>query len=219
VAHVCSEVYHCFPRIYGSDRGSLMLRSLSRDYPAFAAQLRDQHRNVERVLTFIRIQADLPRIQIDLRLLDNAVAYMEGFPTHVHEPSEDLVSERLLVRMPNSAGLLERLTKQRQEFMRMESGLRRDIHRVQDGESDAYHEMREAALLYCYKCAAHIYVEETELFSRAENVLQEEDWRQIRQEQARRFAQPIYPELKSQDSLYDFLMSEEGSDLLRGQQR
>jgi len=188
-----------------------MQRQPGRAPPAFATQLRDQHRNVERVLTFIRIQSDLPRSQVDLRLLDNAVAYMEGFPTQVHEPSEDLVSDRLLVRMPSAAGLLDRLAKQRQVFMLMESDLRRDIHRVQQGDFQAYPELREAALMYCYKCAAHIYVEETELFSRAEHLLQEEDWRQIHQEQERRFAQPIYPELKSQDSLYDFLMMGESS--------
>jgi|GEM_PF-4341831 len=177
----------------------------SQDVPPCVARLRDQHRNIERVLTFIRIQADLPRLQIDLRLLDNAVAYMEGFPTRVHEPCEDLVCERLLARMPNSGALLERLNTQRRDFMRMESALRRDIKRMQDGDAHAHPRMREAALAYCYKLAAHIYVEETELFSRADRLFRDEEWEQLGEEQERRFAQTRYPELRSQDSLYDFL--------------
>jgi hemerythrin-like domain-containing protein len=176
----------------------------------FAAQLVEQHRNIERVLTFIRIQADLPPdgTGLDLQLLDNAVAYMEGFPTHVHEPCEELICERFLARVPHAASLMERLTKQRHEFMRMESALRSGIHRAQEGAPQAYPRIREAALVYCYKCAAHIYVEETELFSRAGRVLLAEDWKEITEEQERRFAQSTYPELMSQDSLYDFLMGE-----------
>jgi hemerythrin-like domain-containing protein len=185
------------------------MAALPHALPPYLERLREQHRNIERVLTLIRLKADSlrPTGGADLRLLAHAVAYMEGFPTQVHEPSEDLVCERLLSRAASSGLLLDRLARQRREFLGMEAELSREIHRARGGDPDAYPRMREAALAYCYRCAAHIYVEETELFRRARHALDESDWEELQREQERRFSQPTYPELRSYDSLYEFLMA------------
>jgi hemerythrin-like domain-containing protein len=192
-----------------------MPRQSSIVYPAFATQLLEQHRNIERVLILIRLQVDSLRPvngARDLHLIDRAITYMSGFPSQVHDPSEDLLLDRLVQRAPASAPLCERLAQQQDTFSAVQSALLGHVRRARSGDDRAHKSVREAGVAYCLQYADHIHSEETDMLPAARHKLTRDDWEDVGRQANYTFAGDVHPELKTHDSLYDFLMAGEAYD-------
>jgi hemerythrin-like domain-containing protein len=177
-----------------------------------AADIIEQHRNMERVLLLIRLQVDSLRHTHDrpgLHLLGNAIRYMEGFPTHVHDPVEEMLFAKLCERLPTAAPLCTRLSRQRNSFFQLQSALNRHVEEAKDGDPHAIVMLKHAGVAYCLEYADHIRVEEHHVLPNAESALDLADWRSLDREAGNTSGVHQYPELKRYDNLYDFLMSNE----------
>lgn len=192
-----------------------MFRRSSKTQPAFATQLVEQHRNIERVLVLIRLQVDSLRPANsgrDLHLIDRAIAYMSGFPSQVHDPSEDLLFVRLVERAPHAAPLCDRLSKQQEAFSVLQSALLGHLRRARQGDDRAHKFVKESGIAYCLQYADHIHSEESDMLPTAHRRLTSDDWEAVGQQAGDTFEIDSCPELKSHDSLYDFLMAGEARD-------
>lgn len=181
-------------------------------YPVFAEQLLDQHRNIERVLVLMRLQVDsLRRVNGDgdLQLIERAITYMAGFPSEVHDPREGLLFARLTRYAPNAAPLCDRLMHQQFTLSSLQSALLGNVRRAKAGDDRAYKLIKQDGVTYCLQYADHIHSEETDLLPTARRRLTRDDWQTLDQEASHAFRSDGYPELKTRDSLYDFLMSGE----------
>lgn len=187
-----------------------MFTGPARAYPAFAARLVDQHRNIERVLILIRLQVDsLHRVRDegDLRLIESAIVYMAGFPSQVHNPHEGLLFARLVRCAPNTLLLCDRLVHQQCAISLLQSSLLAHIRQAKAGDERAYKLIKQDGVAYCLQCADHIHSEEADVLPSARRRLKPDDWDIVTREADETFSADGYPELKTRDSLYDFLMS------------
>jgi hemerythrin-like domain-containing protein len=172
----------------------------------------EEHRNMERVLILIRLQVDSLRpvnSVRDLRLIDRAIAYMDGFPSQVHDPSEELLFTRLVERAPNCAPLCGRLAQQQNGFSLAQSTLLEHIKRAKAGVNRAHKQVQESGVFYCMQYADHIYSEETDMLPSARRRLTPEDWEAVNRQADYTFRRGDHEELKTHDSLYEFLMAGE----------
>ena len=191
-----------------------MLRQRAKDGPEFAVRLMEQHRNIERVLVLIRLQVDSLHAgnrARDLQFIDRAVVYMMGFPTLVHDPSEEILLTRLTQRSPTCAGLCERLSKQQNAFSTLSSSLLGYLRRAQAGDDRAYKLVKQSGIDYCLQYADHIHSEEADMLPSARRRLTPEDWDSISRQTTEEFGDGTCPELRSHDSIYDFLMAGEAN--------
>jgi hemerythrin-like domain-containing protein len=164
------------------------------------------------VLILIRLQVDSLRpvnSVRDLRLIGRAIAYMDGFPSQVHDPSEELLFARLVERAPNCAPLCTRLAQQQNGFSLAHSTLLEHIKRAQAGMNRAHKQVQDSGVAYCMQYADHIFSEETDMLPSARRRLTPADWDDIGQHADYTFRSDSCQELKSHDSLYEFLMAGE----------
>jgi hemerythrin-like domain-containing protein len=172
----------------------------------------EQHRNIERVLTLIRLQADSLRAADrvrDLHFIDRAVVYMTGFPAKVHDPGEALLYARLVLRSPTCAALCDRLVKQQSAFATLSSSLLGHIRRSLAGDDHAYKLVKQSGIDYCMQYADHIHSEEADMLPSARRHLTKEDWESVDRQATDAVGDDTWPELGTHDSLYDFLMAGE----------
>lgn len=191
---------------------SQLARRANKADPLFAAKLVEQHRNIERVLILIRLQVDSLRplnSERDLSLIDNALAYMAGFPTEIHDPSEDILFDHLVMRAPSAATLRTYLLKQQGSLSHLQSALQRHVKQARAGDLEGHAQIKHSGVAYCLEYADHIHNEEKDLLPSARRALLPEDWDRVDRQVAEKLPHESYPALKSQDSLYDFLTSGE----------
>lgn len=180
-------------------------------YKHIAQELTDAHRNMERVLTLIRLQVDTLREGQDAeayQLLTNAVGYMRNYPGVIHHPVEDLIFGRLVVHAPQTRTVCARLHEQHKSFRRREATLLRRILSAQQGDAEACQQVKKLGTSYCNEHANHIRSEEVEVFPQAARYLSLDEWEEIG-DQSRALIDPILErnDLKQFDNLYDYLMT------------
>lgn len=169
------------------------------------------HRIIERVLTLIRLQADMlvPTSGAEaFLLLKNAVGYMHNYPGLVHHPAEETLFERLLRRAPETAALCAHLSAQHRDFDCQECAMLERIGAAQTGDLAAIQVLKQAAFTYCAGHADHIHREETAAFPQARKRLTDEDWRNVHavtRLELDPLADPAV--LERYGSLYDYLMA------------
>jgi len=175
-----------------------------------AQELTDAHRNMERVLTLVRLQVDSLKEGQDASgflLLSNAIGYMRDFPGVIHHPVEDLIFTRLVQHAPETRAVCARLHDQHLNFRRREATLLRRIHSAQGGDAEACREVKRMGTAYCTEHANHIRSEEVEVFPQAERWFGASDWEDIR-EQSKLIMDPLQErDLQQYDNLYDYLMT------------
>ncbi len=180
-------------------------------YDDIAQELTDAHRNMERVLTLIRLQVDSLKEGQDpagFLLLNNAISYMRDYPGVIHHPVEELIFARLIQHAPETRTVCSRLHDQHQNFRRREASLLRRIHSAQAGDLEACRQVKQIGTAYCTEHASHIRSEEVDVFPQAVRWLENSDWREIG-EQSRTLVDPLLvrKDLKQYDNLYDYLMT------------
>ncbi|HEX2666986.1 MAG TPA: hemerythrin domain-containing protein [Gammaproteobacteria bacterium] len=180
-------------------------------YKHLAQELTDAHRNMERVLTLIRLQVDTLREGQDpeaYQLLTNAVGYMRNYPGVIHHPVEDLIFGKLMTHVPAARTVCARLHEQHMSFRRREVTLLRRILSAQSGDAESCRQVKKLGAAYCTEHANHIRSEEVEVFPQAVRYLSMADWEEIG-DQSRTMIDPLLErnDLRQFDNLYDYLMT------------
>lgn len=194
--------------LLSSDPAKSMIGYMHR---AIILSLTSAHRNMERILTLMRLQADTMQPGADgsgLVLLQNAIGYMHNFPGIIHHPTEELIFSRLICRAPDSSGLCQSLLQQHKLFGEQESVILRHVRHARQGDLSAHRQVKDCVASYCQEHYSHIHTEDTDFVPQAVKWLAVEDWQQVNSE-ARRDLDPIFEgnALKTYDNLYDCLMA------------
>lgn len=168
------------------------------------------HRNMERVLTLIRLKLDVLRQadEADFQLLGNAIGYMQSYPGVSHHPAEDVIIAALVGHSPESRGFCTQLSDQHRRFGRWEITLLHNLRGAQAGEPQACRDVQDMGVAYCVEHASHIRNEEVELFPRAMRWLSFGDWEKVA-DHSRAALDPVFArkELQRFDNLHDYLMA------------
>ncbi|HSN18063.1 MAG TPA: hemerythrin domain-containing protein [Gammaproteobacteria bacterium] len=174
--------------------------------------LTDGHRNMERVLTLVRLQLDAIRdgaeAGADFRLLGSAIVYMRDYPGVNHHPVEELIFAKLVGYAPEHGLACAELAGQHRSFGEREKGLLHHIRKARLGDEMARRHVKDLGTAYCADHSSHIRSEEADVFPGAVRWLTPMDWQEV----ARRSRETIDPELqhselKRYDNLYDRLMA------------
>lgn len=176
--------------------------------------LSDGHRNMERVLTLMRLQLDSIRDGVDegadFRLLGKAFVYMRDYPGVNHHPVEEMIFDKLVGYAPEHGLACAQLAGQHRSFGERENGLLHHVRRAQLGDEMARRHVKDLGTAYCADHSSHIRTEEVDVLPGAVRWLTPLDWQEV----ARRSRDTIDPglqqrELKRYDNLYDRLMAGE----------
>lgn len=169
------------------------------------------HRNMERVLTLVRLKLDTlhgSKDEVDFQLLSNAIGYMQNYPGVSHHPTEDVIISKLLGYASENRGRFSQISDQHQRFSRWEVTLLQKLRDAQAGDAVACREAQELGKTYCAEQASHIHNEEAELFPRALQWLSDADWETV-EDHSRSALDPVFArkELQRFDTLHDYLMA------------
>ena len=165
----------------------------------------DQHRNTERVLMLIRAQCDAlpcPGPCPQLPILEAAIGYLNGFPSLVHHPAEELMLKYAARRAPSYRPLFARLARQHHRLLELEKELARSMAAARAGDAQACAAIKQTGMFYCTDYEQHIRTEDAEFLPHVAGWLLPGDWREI---EAVIAEAPHCPQLKRTDNLYEFL--------------
>ncbi len=150
-------------------------------------QLREEHKNVARLLAVLERQLDLfDRAEHpDYDMLSAIAAYFVGFPEQVHHPKEDLVLARMREVSPKAAAEVGDLESEHERI-----GVQATVFR--DAVTNVLHdaEMPRVAFHtvvrdFIAEQRKHMQMEETRFFPAAEKALGPADWEALDADAAR----------------------------------
>lgn len=172
------------------------------------------HRNMERVLTLMRLQLDALQAGSSSQgytFLNNCILYMYNYPGLLHHPTEEILFTRLARQAPETRELCLRLSAQHQTFHRQETALLKRIRLANNGDPTAWREIKEVGAGYCSDHSEHIRSEDREALPQAVQKLPASDWSEVRHHSKTMLARlSEQRELERNATLYDYLMSEQG---------
>jgi hemerythrin-like domain-containing protein len=125
-------------------------------------------------------QLELGR-EVDFALAANAVSYMRAFPSRVHHPKEDAIFERLALRDPDCRELVQQILEQHLQIYEIERWLKGMALRRPLPHSDEAKRLVAFGREYQRLQREHCRVEESVLFARAQEVLTQQDWKEMDQ--------------------------------------
>jgi len=145
--------------------------------------IRDEHRTISAVLHALK---DLARAAQDpgakpaFAALRAMVRYIDEFPEKLHHPKEDdQLFARLLVRVPDTRALIEKLKAEHVEGARLVRELERALVFFEDRQPEGAREFLDAVNAYAEFHWQHMRKEEQELLPLAERHLTAQDWKLI----------------------------------------
>lgn len=151
------------------------------------------HGNFGKLLNLIEEQADTVKAGCapDLPLLDQVVAYLEGYPVEYHHPLEDAVYTRLRAVAPGCDSAIEEVTQQHGEIRRRLQHFKEHLARAKT--ESQLSRITFAAVAYAFLEAewAHMELERTALFPAALKALSATDWVWL-ETQVPRFHDPLF---------------------------
>ncbi len=174
-------------------------------------KLHREHANMRRILILVRLQLDLLERQgmPDFVLLANSLYYMRKFPSMVHHPKEDLIFGKLLAADSSVKQEVDRLRRQHEEIYALEDRLINLVLEIQAGKLELCSKLLELGKLYLKTQAEHVEAEERVLFPRAQRVLRQKDWKEVRDKSAG-IEDPLFGNKVTERYryLYDYLLHE-----------
>lgn len=173
-------------------------------------RLVQDHRNIIRVLTLMKLQCDFLRVddQDALTLLSNAANYLIHFPGLLHHPLEELVFEEVVERDPAAAALLKQLKDEHMALAADAANLVARVGLLQLKAADGRDELCQVSGEFIVAYDRHIHFEEKEILPLAEQKLSAQKWKEIGAKLSSN-EDPLFgrKSLEIYDSLYDALMT------------
>ena len=135
------------------------------------AGLRQDHRNMARLLRLLRDETELidDDKQPDFALLGEVMRYMTVYSDAMHHPKEDLIYEGLRALQPSFAEGLEQVEAEHEEIARLGKQLQDDIEAVIAGTEVETARVVGDARAYMQRLNQHMAWEEEDLFARADS--------------------------------------------------
>lgn len=144
-------------------------------------QLKQEHVHSGRLACLIDSQLALFHIaeRPDYDLLLDAMEYMTHYPDVFHHPKEDVLFRRLTLRAPALRPLVDRLLTEHQALWQAGADFLLSLQAVVDGQILPREELESCGRRYIALLYQHMQIEEQEMFPKALEVLQKEDWELI----------------------------------------
>ena len=150
---------------------------MNTDTRELLAELREDHRNMARVLDLM--EAIVTEMEAgkdpDFELFDEAMRYMTVYPDAVHHPKEDVIYEQLRVKRPDLGDGLDNVPEEHAEIARLGSLLRSEVDAIVAGAAVRREKMIEDTSAYVARLREHIGWEERDLFKRIDAMLDKEE--------------------------------------------
>jgi len=152
--------------------------------------LMNEHRNMQHVLTLLRLHLDAltPGDVYGLRSICNAIGYMRQVPQFCHHPREELIFQRLMPADRQITKHRRELRRQHLIFEATEPELMCDIAVSRAGEADACSRIKGVGATYRREHADHIGLEEKQVFPAAVQILPFQEWLEIYSQAVRLYA-------------------------------
>jgi hemerythrin-like domain-containing protein len=149
---------------------------------------KQEHRNFARLLDLLDAQilefhdGETP----DYQFMLDAIDYLVDYADQVHHPREDVVFERLAVRVPQSRSIIEALKKEHAQLAATGQLLLSSLGAVVNGLMLTRGSVEEQAQRYIAAFRRHMQTEEGDVITTAAATLSEQDWREIQRLSAQR---------------------------------
>ncbi len=154
---------------------------MSNDVEQLMSSLRADHRNM--VLLLDLLDAEVDRLaasgEPDYDLVRDIMLYMTEYPDVVHHPKEDIVYRHLKSLRPEIGADLERVETDHRYIEESGTKLKNDIEAISAGANLNRNEIIEELRHYMEQLREHMYWEETDLFSLADELQHDGDWSEI----------------------------------------
>jgi len=154
---------------------------MTKDVEQLMNGLRGDHRNMALLLDLL--DAEIDRLaaseEPDYDLVRDIMLYVTEYPDVVHHPKEDIVYRHLKSLRPEILTDLERVEKDHQYLEESGLKLKSDMEAISIGEKLDRDELIERFHHYMEQLREHMYWEETELFSLADELQVYGDWSEV----------------------------------------
>jgi len=154
---------------------------MTKDVEQLMNGLRGDHRNMALLLDLL--DAEIDRLSVseepDYDLVRDIMLYMTEYPDVVHHPKEDIVFRHLKSLRPEIRTDLERVETDHQYLEESGLKLKNDMEAISNGAKLDRGELIEKFHHYMEQLREHMYWEETELFSLADELQHYGDWSEV----------------------------------------
>ncbi|MGI9302720.1 MAG: hemerythrin domain-containing protein [Gammaproteobacteria bacterium] len=145
-------------------------------------QLHIDHVNFSRLLGVLKSQLELSACgqPTDYELMQDVMSYMTGYPDIKHHPTENLIFHAVALRMPDLKNTTAGLENDHAELTEKATGFLDALGDVMDGTLADRNLITTRGHDYIEFLNRHMHKEEDKVFSLAEELLLDEDWRAIK---------------------------------------
>lgn len=146
--------------------------------PVFLRTLRDEHRYFESLLEIAREQQELLAAggAVDFRILEELLQYLSEYPEDFHHPREDVLFARLREVDSATGEMLDKLLAGHEDIHTESKSLYYTVTRINRGEKVRKRRLAASLDRFLKGYGKHIHDEEEIIFSRALELLSEQDW-------------------------------------------
>ena len=154
---------------------------MKRDVETLLTNLRTDHRNLAMLLDLLQKEAE--RLEAleepDYELVHDVMQYMTSYPDAVHHPREDLLYRHILTVRPDANENLQRVEADHEKIAKLGVKLRDDMDSIAAGAFIERDVIIAELRSYRETLLTHMYWEERELFSLADELLDDSEWSNI----------------------------------------
>jgi len=145
------------------------------------SRLRSDHRNMAMLLDSLDAEIDKLAVsgEPDYTLVRDIMLYMTEYPDVVHHPKEDIIYGHLESLRPDIRSNLERVEKDHRYIEEWGLKLKYDIEALSSGATPGRDELIAELHEYMEQLREHMYWEETEFFSLADELQHYGDWSDV----------------------------------------
>ena len=155
--------------------------TMTKDLEQLMSGLRGDHRNMVMLLNLL--DAEIDRLaaskEPDYDLVRDIMLYVTEYPDVVHHPKEDIVYRHLKLLRPEIHAELERVETDHQYIEKYGLKLRNSVEALSIGGTLDREDLIEKFHHYIEQLREHMYWEETELFSLADELRHFGDWSEV----------------------------------------
>ena len=148
------------------------------DVEQLMSGLRTDHRNMALLLDLLEMETERLAAsgEPDYDLMRDIMLYMTEYPDVVHHPKEDLIYQRLRSLHPEIDDDLKRVETDHQNIEKSGLTLKNDIEAMSVGADLNRDEIIDNLRQYIGQLREHMYWEEKELFTLADELQSDGDW-------------------------------------------
>lgn len=148
---------------------------MSNEITLVLAELRQDHRNMARLLNLLERQTEtiFEGAAYELELMVDVMRYMTGYPDAVHHPKEDKLYAELRAVRPDLAKGMSRVSDEHRMIGDHGALLRDKLEEAASGNLVRRNELVADALRYVESLRAHMRWEESDLFRRLDRMVRD----------------------------------------------